>query len=439
MQCSAAQNGVSTLWFRIHIHYTAQNFGGKFMSALPLSGIRILDLTRVLAGPLSAQMLGDLGAEVIKIERPGTGDDARAFGPPYLVDPEGQENNNNSFYLCANRNKKSVTVNIARPKGQEIIRELARTCDVFMENYKVGDLKRYGLDYESIRAVNPGIIYCSVTGFGQTGPYAPRAGYDAIFQAMGGLMSVTGHMDGEPGAGPMKVGPSIVDYMTGMNTSIGILAALYHKKVNGGAGQHIDVCLLDTVVASLSHYAQIYLVNGQTPPRRGTWGNGGMPAGVFRCSDGELMLVVGNDAQFGRTCAVLGQPELASNPKFVKNNDRVINGKEIMAIFAGLFLKNTVAHWLEELENAGIPCGPVNDFAQVFADPQVRSRGLEVKVDHPFNPSLSLIRNALSFSETPIEEYRAPPLLGEHTSDVLGSMLGYDDANIAALKKQTVI
>jgi crotonobetainyl-CoA:carnitine CoA-transferase CaiB-like acyl-CoA transferase len=439
MQCSAAQNGVSTLWFRIHIHYTAQNFGGKFMSALPLSGIRILDLTRVLAGPLSAQMLGDLGAEVIKIERPGTGDDARAFGPPYLVDPEGQENNNNSFYLCANRNKKSVTVNIARPEGQEIIRELARTCDVFMENYKVGDLKRYGLDYESIRTVNPGIIYCSVTGFGQTGPYAPRAGYDAIFQAMGGLMSVTGHMDGEPGAGPMKVGPSIVDYMTGMNTSIGILAALYHKKVNGGAGQHIDVCLLDTVVASLSHYAQIYLVNGQTPPRRGTWGNGGMPAGVFRCSDGELMLVVGNDAQFGRTCAVLGQPELASNPKFVKNNDRVINGKEIMAIFAGLFLKNTVAHWLEELENAGIPCGPVNDFAQVFADPQVRSRGLEVKVDHPFNPSLSLIRNALSFSETPIEEYRAPPLLGEHTSDVLGSMLGYDDANIAALKKQTVI
>jgi crotonobetainyl-CoA:carnitine CoA-transferase CaiB-like acyl-CoA transferase len=439
MQCSAAQNGVTTPWFRIHIDYTDQHFGGKFMSALPLSGIRILDLTRVLAGPLSAQMLGDLGAEVIKIERPGTGDDARAFGPPYLVDPEGQENNNNSFYLCANRNKKSVTVNIARPEGQEIIRELARTCDVFMENYKVGDLKRYGLDYESIRTVNPGIIYCSVTGFGQTGPYAPRAGYDAIFQAMGGLMSVTGHMDGEPGAGPMKVGPSIVDYMTGMNTSIGILAALYHKKVNGGAGQHIDVCLLDTVVASLSHYAQIYLVNGQTPPRRGTWGNGGMPAGVFRCSDGELMLVVGNDAQFGRTCAVLGQPELASNPKFVKNNDRVINGKEIMAIFAGLFLKNTVAHWLEELENAGIPCGPVNDFAQVFADPQVRSRGLEVKVDHPFNPSLSLIRNALSFSETPIEEYRAPPLLGEHTSDVLGSMLGYDDANIAALKKQTVI
>jgi crotonobetainyl-CoA:carnitine CoA-transferase CaiB-like acyl-CoA transferase len=407
------------------------------MSALPLSGIKILDLTRVLAGPLSAQMLADLGAEVIKIERPGTGDDARAFGPPYLSDPEGTANNNNSFYLCANRNKKSVTVNIACKEGQDIIRELAGDCDVFMENYKVGDLKRYGLDYESIRAVNPGVIYCSVTGFGQTGPYAPRAGYDAIFQAMGGLMSVTGHMDGEPGAGPMKVGPSIVDYMTGMNTSIGILAALYHRK-NTGVGQHVDVCLFDTVIASLSHWAQIYLVNGTTPPRRGTWGNGGMPAGMFRCTDGELMLVVGNDAQFARTCAVLGAPELATNPKFLKNNDRVVNGKEIMAIYAGLFLKNSVGHWLAELEKAGVPCGPVNDFAHVFADPHVRSRGMEVKVEHPFEPQLSLIRNALTFSETPVTEYRAPPLLGEHTEGVL-SQLGYDEARIAGLKQRGAI
>ncbi|MGC2085270.1 MAG: CaiB/BaiF CoA-transferase family protein [Bradyrhizobium sp.] len=407
------------------------------MSALPLSGIKILDLTRVLAGPLSAQMLGDLGAEVIKVERPGTGDDARAFGPPYLTDPEGKANNNNSFYLCANRNKKSVTVNVASKEGQEIIRALAKDCDVFMENYKVGDLKRYGLDYESIRAVNPGIIYCSVTGFGQTGPYAPRAGYDAIFQAMGGLMSVTGHMDGEPGAGPMKVGPSIVDYMTGMNTSTGILAALYHRKTTG-VGQHVDVCLLDTVIASLSHWAQIYLVNGTTPPRRGTWGNGGMPAGMFRCADGELMLVVGNDGQFARTCEVLGAPELASNPKFLKNNDRVVNGKEIMAIFAGLFLKNTVTHWLEQLEKAGVPCGPVNDFAHVFADPQVKSRGMEVKTEHPFEPQLSLIRNALTFSETPVKDYRAPPLLGEHTREVLGG-LGYDEAKIAGLRERGAI
>src|SRR5260370_10077828 len=220
------------------------------MSGLPVSGIRMLALTRVLAGPLSAPMLADLGAEVIKIERPGGGDDARAFGPPYLVDPEGKENNNNAFYFCANRNKKSVTVNIAKPEGQAIIRELAKSCDVMMENYKVGDLKRYGLDYETIRAINPGIIYCSVTGFGQTGPYASRAGYDAILQAMGGLMSVTGHMDGEPGAGPMKVGPSIVDYMTGMNTSIGILAALYHRKANGGGGLHVSLCPSDTQCAA---------------------------------------------------------------------------------------------------------------------------------------------------------------------------------------------
>jgi len=408
------------------------------MSALPLQGIKILDLTRVLAGPLSAQMLGDLGAEVIKIERPGGGDDARAFGPPYLRDPEGKANNNNSFYLCANRGKKSVTINIAAPEGQEIIRELAKTCDVMMENYKVGDLKRYKLDYETIKAINPGIIYCSVTGFGQTGPYAPRAGYDAILQAMGGLMSVTGHLDGEPGAGPMKVGPSIVDYMTGMNSSIGILSALYHRKANGGEGQHVDVCLFDTVIASLSHYAQIFLVNGQTPPRRGTWGNGGMPAGVFRCTDGELMLVVGNDGQFQRTCAVLGSPELATDPRFVKNNDRVVHGKEIMAIFAGLFLKKPVAAWLEELEKAGVPSGPINDFAQVFADPHVRSRGMEIKVDHPLEPALSLIRNPITFSGTPVKDYRAPPLLGADTRDVLAT-IGYDDAKLEALKAQKII
>jgi crotonobetainyl-CoA:carnitine CoA-transferase CaiB-like acyl-CoA transferase len=409
------------------------------MSALPLSGIKILDLTRVLAGPLSAQMLGDLGADVIKIERPGTGDDARQFGPPYLVDPEGKQNNNNSFYLCANRNKRSVTVNIASPEGQQIIRDLAKDVDVFMENYKVGDLKRYGLDYETIKAINPGIIYCSVTGFGQTGPYAPRAGYDAILQAMGGLMSVTGHIDGEPGEGPMKVGPSIVDYMTGMNTSIAILSALYHRDANGGEGQRLDVCLFDTVIASLSHWLQIYLVNGQIPPRRGTWGNGGMPAGVFRCTDGELMVVVGNDGQFARTCQVLGAPELATDPKFLKNNDRVKHGKEIMAIYAGLFLKKPVAYWLDELEKAGVPSGPINDFDQVFSDPHVQARGMRVKVNHPFEPDLSLCRNALTFFGTPITNYRFPPRLGEHTKEVLSSKLGYDDAKLEALKAQKII
>jgi crotonobetainyl-CoA:carnitine CoA-transferase CaiB-like acyl-CoA transferase len=375
---------------------------------------------------------------VIKIERPGTGDDARAFGPPYLVDPAGKENNNNSFYLCANRNKRSVTVNIASAEGQEIIRELAKDVDVFMENYKVGDLKRYGLDYDSIRKINPSIIYCSVTGFGQTGPYAPRAGYDAILQAMGGLMSVTGHIDGEPGEGPMKVGPSIVDYMTGMNTSIGILSALYHRDANGGEGQRIDVCLFDTVIASLSHWLQIYLVNGKVPPRRGTWGNGGMPAGVFRCSDGEIMVVVGNDGQYVRTCEVLGAPELATDPRFLKNNDRVKHGKEIMAIYAALFLKKPMKYWLDELEKAGVPSGPINDFEQVFSDPHVQSRGMRVKVNHPFEPDLSLCRNALTFSGTPITNYRYPPRLGEHTNEVLAT-IGYDEAKLAALRERKII
>ena len=407
------------------------------MSALPLSGIKVIDMTRVLAGPICGQMLGDLGAEVIKIERPRTGDDSRAFGPPYLNDPEGSRLDN-SFYLCANRNKKSVTVNVATAEGQEIIRELVKSADVLLENYKVGDLKRYGLDYDAIKAINPRIVYCSVTGFGQTGPYATRAGYDAILQAMGGLMSVTGHLDGEPGEGPMKVGPSIVDYMTGLNATIGVMSALYHRDAGGGEGQHIDACLFDTVIASLSHWLQIYLINGKVPPRRGTWGNGGMPAGVFRCTDGELMLVNGNDAQFQRTCAVLGEPGLAEDPRFLKNNDRVVHGKEIMAIFAGLFLKQPVAYWLERLEAVGVPSGPINDFDQVFADPHVQARGMRVNVEHPFEPALSVVRNPLTFSGTPITKYRAPPLLGANTDEIL-STIGYDGERIAALKKRGIV
>ncbi len=409
------------------------------MSKLPLSGIKVLDLTRVLAGPLSAQMLGDLGADVIKIERPGGGDDARIFGPPYLVDPDGKANNNNSFYLCANRNKRSVAVDISKPEGQEIVRQLAKDSDIFMENFKVGDLKRYGLDYETIRKINPGIIYCSVTGYGQTGPYSARPGYDAIFQAAAGLMSVTGHPDGEPGAGPMKVGPSIADVMTGMNTSIGILSALFHRKVNGGQGQHIDVCLNDTVIASLTHYAQIYLVNGETPPRRGTSGNGGVPARVFTCADQDIMLVVGNDSQFEKCCSVLGHPELAKDPRFVKNNDRVFHRNELMKILEDIFITKPAKYWLDGLEAAGVPAGPINDFRQVFEDEQVRSRGMEVKVKHPFREDLSLIRNALTFSGTPIKDYRAPPLLGQNTEEVLKERLGYDEGKLATLRKTGIV
>ena len=409
------------------------------MAPMPLSGIKVLDLTRVLAGPLSSQMLGDLGAEVIKIERPGGGDDARIFGPPYLVDPDGKANNNNSFYLCANRNKQSVAVDIAKPAGQEIVRELAKSADIMMENFKVGDLKRYGLDYESIRKINPGVIYCSVTGYGQTGPYRTRPGYDAVFQAAAGLMSVTGHPDGEPGAGPMKVGPSIADVMTGMNASIGILAALFHRKVNGGQGQHIDVCLNDTVIASLTHYAQIYLVNGETPPRRGTSGNGGVPARVFTCADQDIMLVCGNDSQFEKCCTVLGRPEVAKDPRFVKNNDRVVHRVELMKILEELFVTKPAKYWLDELERVGVPAGPINDFRQVFEDEQVRHRGMEVKVKHPLREDLSLIRNPLTFSGTPVEDYRAPPLLGADTTDVLKGTLGYSDAKLAELAKQRII
>ena len=409
------------------------------MSPLPLTGIKVLDLTRVLAGPLSSQMLADLGAEVIKIERPGGGDDARIFGPPYLVDPDGKANNNNSFFLCANRNKQSVAIDLAKPAGQEIIRELAKSADIMMENFKVDDLKRYGLDYQSIKKINPGIIYCSVTGYGQTGPYRYRPGYDAIFQAAGGLMSVTGHPDGEPGAGPMKVGPSIADVMTGMNASIGILAALFHRKANGGTGQHIDVCLNDTVIASLTHYAQIYLVNGDTPPRRGTSGNGGVPARVFTCADQDIMLVVGNNSQFEKCCGVLGHPELAKDPRFVKNNDRVVHRNELMKILEDLFITKPAKYWLDELERVGVPAGPINDFKQVFDDEQVKLRGMEVKVKHPLRDDLSLIRNALTFSETPITEYRAPPLLGQNTNDVLKAKLGYNEAKLAELAKEKII
>ena len=410
------------------------------MSALPLSGIKILDLTRVLAGPLSAQMLADLGADVIKIERPGTGDDARAFGPPYLVDPEGKENNNNSFYLCANRNKKSVTVNIAKPEGQEIIRELAKAVDVIMENYKVGDLKRYGLDYESIKAINPGIIYCSVTGFGQTGPYAPRAGYDAILQAMGGLMSVTGHIDGEPGEGPMKVGPSIVDYMTGMNTSIGILCRALSSRGQwrrGPAYRRLPVRHRDRLAVAL---AQIYLVNGKTPPRRGTWGNGGMPAGVFRC---DRRRTDAGGRQRRRSSRAPARCSARPSSRPIRDSSRTTtaskHGKEIMAIFAGLFLKKPVAYWLDELEKAGVPSGPINDFEQVFSDPHVRARGMRDQGRSSLRAGPVPDPQPLTFSGTPVKDYREPPLLGENTREVLASTLGYDDAKLDALKKQGII
>jgi crotonobetainyl-CoA:carnitine CoA-transferase CaiB-like acyl-CoA transferase len=409
------------------------------MSRLPLDKIRVLDLTRVLAGPFGSQVLADMGADVIKIERPGAGDDARIFGEPYLRDAEGNRTRENAFYMSVNRNKRSVALNIASAGGQAIIRELAKTCDVVMENYKVGDLKRYGLDYDSLKAINPGIIYCSVTGYGQDGPLAGKPGYDAVFQGECGLMSVTGVPDGKPGAGPMKVGPSIIDLFTGLNVANAVLGALYYRDANGGEGQYIDVALLDCGVSALSHYAQIYLTSGEVPVRRGTQGNGGMPTSMFPCSDGAIMITSGNDKQYEALCDAVGHPELKDDPRFYTNVERVKNRDEITEVFNAIFATQTVAHWLEALGAAGVPSGPINDIEQVFAYPQAVHRGMRVRAPHPLKPNLDVIRSPLNFSATPITKYRAPPMLGQHTREFLANDMGLDEAAIAALAEDGVI
>ena len=409
------------------------------MAKAALENIRVLDLTRVLAGPFASQILADMGADIIKIERPVVGDDARIFGEPYLRDAEGNRTRENAFYMSVNRNKRSVALNIASSQGQALIRELVKSCDVVMENYKVGDLKRYGLDSESLKAINPRIIYCSVTGYGQTGPLANKPGYDAVFQGESGLMSVTGVAEGKPGAGPMKVGPSIIDLFTGLNVANAILAALYHRDAAGGEGQYIDIALLDCGIAALSHYAQIYLTSGEVPVRRGTQGNGGMPTSKFPCSDGAIMITSGNDKQYVALCGAVGHPELATHERFHTNVLRVQHRDEITDVFDAIFRTNTVAYWLEKLGAAGIPSGPINDLEQVFAYPQAVHRGMRVRAPHPLKPDLDLVRSPLNFSETPITDYRAPPILGEHTQAVLAELLGLSEAEIAALAADGVI
>lgn len=401
----------------------------------PLAGVRILDLTRVLAGPWSAQFLADLGADVIKVERPGGGDDSRTFGPPYLVGRDGEQTAENAFFLSANRGKRSITLNLANKDAQKIVRSLARNSDVVMENYKVGTLGKYGLDYASLSADHPGLIYCSITGFGQSGPYSHRPGYDAVFQGMGGLMSVTGPEDGAPGAGPVKVGPSIVDIVAGLFASNGITAALFQRTRNGGRGQHVDIALLDSVVAAMSHYAQIYLVSGVAPPRRGTAGNGGIPSQMFNCSDGAIMLTAGNDAQFARLCGVLERPDLVADPRFATNNARVANRREITTMLDTLFRANTVDHWLARLEAADVPSGPINDLRGVFDDPQVRQRGMRMSLPHPLSPDLRVVGCPVKLSGSSTGATRPPPLIGEHTEEILREELGLDAASIAALRE----
>ncbi len=397
-----------------------------------LSHIRVLDLTRVLAGPWCAQNLADFGADVIKIERPGAGDDTRSWGPPYLRDMDGNDTAEAAYYLAANRNKRSVTVDIASPEGQEIIRALAAQSDIVLENYKVGQLKKYGLDYDSLKAIKPDLIYCSIPGFGQTGPYAARAGYDFIVQGMGGFMSITGEHDDAPGGGPQKAGIAISDLMTGMYATIGVLTALAHRD-RTGEGQYIDMALLDVQVAMLANMNTNYLASGTAPVR---WGNAHpniVPYQAFRTSDSWIILAVGNDGQFRKFAEAAGAPHLADDPRFTTNPERVRNRATLVPLVTDLIASRSKADWIATLEQAGVPCGPINTLDEVFVDPQVQARGLRVDLPHPTADVVKLVGSPVRLSATPPEAVRHPPLLGEHTDAVLRDILHYSDAQIAAL------
>jgi crotonobetainyl-CoA:carnitine CoA-transferase CaiB-like acyl-CoA transferase len=396
-----------------------------------LSHVTVLDLSRILAGPWASQALADLGADVIKIERPGTGDDTRTWGPPFL----GADA---AYFLCANRNKQSVTVDFTTPEGREIVRALALNCDVVLENFKVGSLKSYGLDYESLKAINPRIIYCSITGFGQTGPYAARAGYDFLIQGMGGLMSVTGRAAQEPGAGPQKAGVAVTDILTGLYATIGILAALAHRE-RTGVGQSIDVALMDVQVACLANQALNYLVGGEVPQRLGNAHPNIVPYQDFPTSDGFMIVAVGNDAQFTRLCTTLGLASLASDPKFATNPQRVRHRDELIGLLRNATRTRSTAQWVADLESVGVPCGPINAIDAVFADPQVRARGLKVELPHPQAGAVPLVANPLRLSATPVSYRTAPPTLGAHTAEVLGTRLGYSATDIERLRAKHVI
>jgi crotonobetainyl-CoA:carnitine CoA-transferase CaiB-like acyl-CoA transferase len=408
-----------------------------------LDGIRVLDLSRVLAGPWCTQTLADLGADVIKIERPGTGDDTRTWGPPFLKDREGRDTAEAAYYLGTNRNKRSVTCDIAQPEGQALVRELAAHCHVFVENFKVGDMARYGLDYASLKAVNPRIVYCSVTGFGQTGPYRERAGYDYAIQGMGGLMSITGERD-DLGGGPQKVGVAVADLFTGMYSAVGILAALRHAE-RTGEGQHLDMALLDTQVAMLANLGANYLVSGKVPGRAGNAHQNIVPYQVFEvapAADGSkdhVIIAVGNDGQFAKFCQAAGQPQIATDPRFARNQDRVRNRGVLVPMLEAIMKTRPKSEWLAALEAAKVPCGAINNLAEVFADPQVQDRGMVHAWEHPLAGELKLVASPLKLGGTPVRTDRPPPLLGQHTREVLGEVLGWDDARIAALQAREVI
>jgi crotonobetainyl-CoA:carnitine CoA-transferase CaiB-like acyl-CoA transferase len=403
-----------------------------------LAHVTVLDLSRVLAGPWAGQVLADLGADVIKIERPGTGDDTRGWGPPFLRDAHGNDGADAAYYLCANRNKRSVTVDFTTVEGQSIVRELARTSDIVLENFKVGGLEAYGLDYASLRSVNPQLIYCSITGFGQTGPYAGRAGYDLLVQAMGGLMSVTGRRDDEPGAGPQKAGVAVTDILTGLYATIGILAALSHRE-RTGIGQHIDIGLLDVQVACLANQAMNYLVSGSVPRRSGNAHPNLVPYQDFPTSDGYIVIAVGTDVQFARLCGAMGLAELAIDADFATNKQRVVNRRELIEKLNAVTVTHPTPYWVAALERVGVPAGPINALDEVFDDPQVAARGMRIDLPHPFADTVSLVANPLKLSQTPVTYRRAPPLLGEQTRDVLAQRLAMSDAQIDDLRTRGIV
>ena len=402
-----------------------------------LEGVRVLDLTRVLAGPWATQNLADLGAEVIKIERPGQGDDTRRWGPPFIAGAGGSEGDA-AYYLACNRGKKSVTLDIASPRGRGLARALALKSDVLVENFKVGDLARHGLDAATLMAAHPGLVYCSITGFGQDGPYRDRPGYDFMIQGLGGLMSVTGERDDLPGGGPQKVGVAVADLFTGMYATSAILGALF-QRARTGHGQRIDMALLDVQVAMLANLSSSYFVSGEAPGRMGNAHLNIVPYHVFRAADEFLIVAVGNDGQFKAFCGVLGEPGWPADARFATNPARVRHRDLLVGLIAERMARRPAREWLAELEPAGVPCGPINDLAQVFADPQVRHRGMEVRAPHPVAGEVRMVANPMKLAGDPIVHDTAPPLLGQHTDAVLGTLLGLDAAALTALRYERVI
>ncbi len=414
------------------------NFRTAESAPAPLRHLKVLDLSRVLAGPWAGQALADLGAEVVKVERPGAGDDTRGWGPPWLRGADGAETGESSYFASANRGKRSITLDVSRPEGQAVARRLAARADVLLENFKVGDLARHGLGYDDLSALNPGLVYCSITGFGQTGPSRHRAGYDFLIQGMGGLMSLTGEPDGAPGGGPMKVGVAIVDVFTGLYATTAILAALAERE-RTGRGTHVDLSLLDVQVATLANQGQAYLATGRPPQRLGNAHPSIVPYQAFAARDGHLVLAVGNDGQFARLCGVAGCPELASDPRYATNTARVANRATLVPRLAALLATRDREDWIGALEGAGVPCGPINDLRQVFEEPQVLHRGMRLTLEHATAGRQPLVASPFRFDGAPCSSELPPPTLGQHTVEVLTGVLGMGHAEVDRLREQGII